>query len=159
MDCSPPDSLLCPWDSPDNNTGVGCHFLFQGIFPIQGRNLRLWHWQVDSLPLSHLGSSIWHLVCNYFLNSIGFLFILLMISFTVQMHLSLMLSSFLFLLLMPFPEETDRKKVLLILMSKFTTHVFFLRVMVSVLRFKSLIYFDSSFTHGVRKWSSFIFCI
>ena len=84
MDCSPPDSLLCPWDSPDNNPGVGCHFLFQGIFPIQGWNLHLWHWQVDSLPLSHLGSSIWHLVCNYFLNSIGCLFILLMISFTME---------------------------------------------------------------------------
>ena len=21
--------LLCPWDFPDKNTGVGCHFLFQ----------------------------------------------------------------------------------------------------------------------------------
>ena len=28
-----PASLLCPWDSPGNNTGVGCHFLLQGIFP------------------------------------------------------------------------------------------------------------------------------
>ena len=25
--------LLCPWDSPGKNTGVGCHFLLQGIFP------------------------------------------------------------------------------------------------------------------------------
>ena len=24
-----PTWLLCPWDSPDNNTGVGCHFLLQ----------------------------------------------------------------------------------------------------------------------------------
>ena len=24
-----PTSLLCPWDSPDKNTGVGCHFLLQ----------------------------------------------------------------------------------------------------------------------------------
>ena len=24
--------FLCPWDSPDKNTGVGCHFLLQGIF-------------------------------------------------------------------------------------------------------------------------------
>ena len=36
--------------------GVGCHFLPQGIFPIQGLNLYLLHWQVDSLPLSHQGS-------------------------------------------------------------------------------------------------------
>ena len=26
--------LLCPWDSPGKNTGVGCHVLFQGIFLI-----------------------------------------------------------------------------------------------------------------------------
>ena len=25
----PPTRLLCPWDSPDKNTGVGCHFLLQ----------------------------------------------------------------------------------------------------------------------------------
>ena len=30
--------LLCPWDSPSRNTGVGCHFLLQGIFPTQGSN-------------------------------------------------------------------------------------------------------------------------
>ena len=24
-----PIRLLCPWDSPGKNTGVGCHFLFQ----------------------------------------------------------------------------------------------------------------------------------
>ena len=31
-------SLLRPWDSPGKNTGVGCHFLLQGIFPTQGWN-------------------------------------------------------------------------------------------------------------------------
>ena len=36
MDCS--HQLLCPWDSPGKNTGVGCHFLLQGIFPTQGSN-------------------------------------------------------------------------------------------------------------------------
>ena len=48
--------LLCPWDSPGKNTGVGCHFLLQGIFPTQGMNSCLPHWQGDSLPLNHLGS-------------------------------------------------------------------------------------------------------
>ena len=33
--------FLCPWNSPSKNTGVGCHFLLQGIFPIQGLNLSL----------------------------------------------------------------------------------------------------------------------
>ena len=32
---------LCPWDSPGRNTGVGCHALFQGIFPTWGMNLGL----------------------------------------------------------------------------------------------------------------------
>ena len=33
-----PARLLCPWDSPGKNTGVGCHALIQGIFPAQGSN-------------------------------------------------------------------------------------------------------------------------
>ena len=55
MDYGPPGSF-CPQDSPGKNTGVGCHFLLQGIFSTQGSNLHLLHWQADSLPLSHLGS-------------------------------------------------------------------------------------------------------
>ena len=35
---------------------LGCYFLLQGIFPTQGLNLCLLHWQVDSLPLSQQGS-------------------------------------------------------------------------------------------------------
>ena len=31
MECSPPGSS--PWVSPGKNTGMGCHFLLQGIFP------------------------------------------------------------------------------------------------------------------------------
>jgi len=33
--------LLCPSDPPGKNTGVGCHFLLQGIFPTQESNLGL----------------------------------------------------------------------------------------------------------------------
>ena len=36
-----PDRLLCPWALPGKNTGVGCHFLLQEIFPTQQLNLRL----------------------------------------------------------------------------------------------------------------------
>ena len=53
-----PSRLLCPWDSPSKNTGVGCHFLLQGIFLTQGSNLHLQHWHTDSLLLHHLGSPI-----------------------------------------------------------------------------------------------------
>ena len=32
--CDPMDyRLLCLWDFPGKNTGVGCHFLLEGIFP------------------------------------------------------------------------------------------------------------------------------
>ena len=62
------------WNSPDKNTGVGCHFLLQGIFLTQGSNphlLCLLQWQVGSLPLLHLGhpfDCVVHdyLYCNYF---------------------------------------------------------------------------------------------
>ena len=33
--------FFCPWDFPGENTGVGHHFLFQGIFPTQGSNPRI----------------------------------------------------------------------------------------------------------------------
>jgi len=58
-----PTRLLCPWNFPGKkHTGVGCHFLLQGIFLTQGSNSSLLHcepsppWQADSLPLSHQGS-------------------------------------------------------------------------------------------------------
>ena len=38
-----PSRLPCPWDFPDRNTGVGCHFLIQAIFPTQGLNPCLLH--------------------------------------------------------------------------------------------------------------------
>ena len=38
-----PTRLLCPWDFPGKDTGVGCHFLLQGIFPTQGSNPGLLH--------------------------------------------------------------------------------------------------------------------
>ena len=51
-----PIMFLCSWDFPGKNSEVGCHFFLQGIFPTQGSNLHLLHWQADSLPLNHQGS-------------------------------------------------------------------------------------------------------
>ena len=48
--------VLCPWDLPSKITGVDCHFLLQAIFPTQGLNWHLLHWQADSLLLSHQGT-------------------------------------------------------------------------------------------------------
>ena len=36
-----PARLLCPWDFPGKNIGVGYHFLLQGTFPTQGQNSSL----------------------------------------------------------------------------------------------------------------------
>ena len=36
-----PVRLLCPWNFPGKDTGVGCHFLLQNIFWTQGSNLCL----------------------------------------------------------------------------------------------------------------------
>ena len=55
-----PAKLLCLWDFPGKNTGVGCHALLQGIFPTQGMNLhllRLLHWQAGSLSLGPSGEA------------------------------------------------------------------------------------------------------
>ena len=48
IDCSPPSpqtvahqEIPGPWDFPGKNTGVGCHFLLQGIFLTQGSNSHL----------------------------------------------------------------------------------------------------------------------
>ena len=60
-----PARLLCPWDSPGKNTGVGCHFILQGIFSAQGWNtclLDFLHWQAGSLPLAPPGNIS---VCPY----------------------------------------------------------------------------------------------
>ena len=40
-----PTRLLCPWDFPGKNTGMGWHFLLQGLFPTQGLNLCLLHYK------------------------------------------------------------------------------------------------------------------
>ena len=45
--------LLCPWNSPGKNTGVGSHFLLQGIFLTQGSNLGLLHYGQILYHLSH----------------------------------------------------------------------------------------------------------
>ena len=31
-----PARLLCPWNFPDKNTGVSCHFLLQRVFYVKG---------------------------------------------------------------------------------------------------------------------------
>ena len=59
--CQAPLSM----DSSSKNTGVGCHFLLQGIFLIKGSNPRLLYWQEGSLALRHLRQTITYLPICY----------------------------------------------------------------------------------------------
>ena len=67
MDCSP--RLLCPWDSPGKNTGVGYHVLLQGIFLTQGWNqglLQLLPWRANSFTTEPCGKNKEYIkVCVY----------------------------------------------------------------------------------------------
>ena len=55
MNCSPPGSSVHRISQARVLEWVAISFS-RGIFPTQGSNRGLLHWQVDSLPLSHLGS-------------------------------------------------------------------------------------------------------
>ena len=52
-----PARLIHPWDFPAKSTGVGCHFLLQGIFLTQGSNLGLLHCRQTPFCLSCKGRS------------------------------------------------------------------------------------------------------
>ena len=51
-----PTRLLGPWDFLGESTGLGCHFLLQGIFLTQGSNPGLPHCRQTLYHLSHQGS-------------------------------------------------------------------------------------------------------
>ena len=55
IDCSPPGSSV-HGDSPGKSTGVGCHFLPQGIFPTEGSNRSLLNCRKILYRLSYEGS-------------------------------------------------------------------------------------------------------
>ena len=71
--CSP--RLLCPWNFPGKNTGVGCTSYSRGSSQPQGSNphiLHLLHWQANSLPLAPSGRPR---VCVYVLSVIYYIYI------------------------------------------------------------------------------------
>ena len=67
-DCNPPGSSV-HGDSPSKKTEVGCHFLLQGIFPIQGSNPGLPHYRRILYCLSQQGSPSTYKKNNKFLNA------------------------------------------------------------------------------------------
>ena len=111
MNCSPPGSSV-HGVSPGKNTGVGCHALFQEIFPTQGSNLCLlcllrWR-QAGSLPLALPGkpfswiflgycggSSVFRAIrccvtSSYFLTDVNNISVLMLLVFRVHGHLLLL---------------------------------------------------------------------
>ena len=64
-----PMRILCPWDSPGKSTGMGYHFLLQGIFLTQGPNGSS-ELQADSLPSELQGNPLSTIVMPYFYLSI-----------------------------------------------------------------------------------------
>ena len=54
-----PASPLCPWHSPGKITRVGCHFLLQGIFPVQALNPGFLHCRWILYGLIHQGSPLY----------------------------------------------------------------------------------------------------
>ena len=61
-----PTRLHCLWDFSGRNTGVGCHFLLQGIFLTQGSNpqpLCLLHCRQILYQLSHRGHPFYTFLC------------------------------------------------------------------------------------------------
>ena len=61
--CDPmePPRLLCLWNSPGKNTGMGCHVLLQRTFLTQGSNLGLLHCGQIFYHLSHQGNTLLNL--------------------------------------------------------------------------------------------------
>ena len=51
-------TLLCPWDLPGQNSGVGSYSLLQGIFPTQESNPRLPHFRQILSQLSYQGYTL-----------------------------------------------------------------------------------------------------
>ena len=68
-----PTRLLCPWDSPGKNAGVGCYFLLQEIFPTQGSNPGLPHCRqiLHQLSTREASASSWGLASAPSLLSCG----------------------------------------------------------------------------------------
>ena len=92
--------LLRPWDFQGKSTGVGCHFLLQGIFPTQGLNPGLSHCRRTLYYLSHQGSP-YACVCLFnnaipiirYLNSPIHIFLCLHWTFLLRIFMSLKLGA------------------------------------------------------------------
>ena len=94
---------------------------------------------------------------NIFSHSVGWLFVLLMVSFVMQKSLSLIRSHLFIFAFISFALGDRSKKVFLWFMWKSVLPMFSSRsFMVSYLTFRSSIHFEFIFVHGIREFSNFI---
>ena len=66
----------CPWSILGKNTGVGCHFLLQGIFPGQEANP---HLLFSRRILYHWATCVYHVSCKGTESNVNCLFLLLLL--------------------------------------------------------------------------------
>ena len=57
--------VLLPWDFPGKNTGVGCHFLLQGIFPTRDRT-HVWIMSIDYVLIMSINSWVLITILMYY---------------------------------------------------------------------------------------------
>ena len=95
--CDPVDTrLLHPWDFLGKSTGVGCHFLLQGIFPTQGSNLGLLHCRQTLYRLSHQRThSQFSIVPIFFISSLCLIALATLPGKTIHLVLHMFHESFL----------------------------------------------------------------
>ena len=135
--------LYSPLNSPGQNTGVGSLSHLQGIFPSQGSKPGLPHCRQILHQLSHQGSpritgvGRLSLLQGIFLtqesntsfaiffHSIGCLLILLMIFFSMQKLLCLIMSHSFIFAFIAFALEDWSKEIMLWFMSKYLAYVLF----------------------------------
>ena len=101
--------------------------VYLGLLSIYWFELVFWYWVIQAVCISeiYLLSATWF--ANIFFQSVGCLFILLMISFAVQKHLCLIRSQLFILLLFLLLWETDLKKISIWFMSEDVLPVFSFR--------------------------------
>ena len=58
---------LCPWDFPGKNTGVGCHFFFQGVFLTPSLSFTISHSLLKLRSIESVMPSNHLILCHSFL--------------------------------------------------------------------------------------------
>ena len=88
--------LLCPWDFPGKNTGVGCHSLLQRIFQTEGSKVWLFSLSIMYSEFNHtvtwIGTSLlfmtkkYSIICTDHILSWGMIFLQSVNTYYIELH-------------------------------------------------------------------------